>query len=246
MLTRLSDPLIDELHILRQADHLPFQGNAMDLPDRLLDQGHQGLHPHLRLLVAQHSDQFGDRGGRLSAHIAQNDTGPTAHLLVFPQVPHGRHGDLTGIYNRRAGEKLLACLDEFFAIRHAMVLMLDPAGERLYTVATRGYDASGVGSEIPLGQGLIGLGLVLERADIQAGFGMGLDAVLGKPLLKLDCIFMIGEQPKLDNVTLGGGCFSCLDGRYGGSSGRSAFCCHWFCGFFRQRGRRNRHRLRCA
>lgn len=71
---------------------------------------------------------------------------------------------------RRAGERLnqctdfdsllqtaLACLREDFAVPHAMILMLDRAGQRLYTVASHGYAASGVGSEIPLGQGVIGV-----------------------------------------------------------------------------------------
>jgi adenylate cyclase len=44
-----------------------------------------------------------------------------------------------------------------FGIRHAMLLMLDAAGQRLYTVASRGYGRSGAGSEIPLGQGVIGV-----------------------------------------------------------------------------------------
>ena len=38
-----------------------------------------------------------------------------------------------------------------------MVLMLDAAAQRLYTVASRGYAASGVGSEIPFGHGVIGV-----------------------------------------------------------------------------------------
>lgn len=53
-------------------------------------------------------------------------------------------------------ETTLDCLDSEFGVRHAMLLMLDAPGERLYAVATRGYSASGVGSEIPLGQGVIG------------------------------------------------------------------------------------------
>jgi len=38
-----------------------------------------------------------------------------------------------------------------------MVLMLDAPGKRLYTVASRGYPQSGVGSEIALGCGVIGV-----------------------------------------------------------------------------------------
>lgn len=51
----------------------------------------------------------------------------------------------------------LACLQEQFDIHYAMVLMLDPAAGKLYTVASRGYAQSGAGSEIPMGAGLIGV-----------------------------------------------------------------------------------------
>ncbi|HKX37331.1 MAG TPA: GAF domain-containing protein, partial [Burkholderiales bacterium] len=54
-------------------------------------------------------------------------------------------------------ESLLAALETRFDIRHSMVLMLDGAGERLYTVASRGYPSSGVGSEIAIGCGVIGV-----------------------------------------------------------------------------------------
>ncbi|HEX5611150.1 MAG TPA: GAF domain-containing protein [Burkholderiales bacterium] len=54
-------------------------------------------------------------------------------------------------------ENLLSALETRFDIRHSMVLMLDGAGERLYTVASRGYADSGVGSEIALGCGVIGV-----------------------------------------------------------------------------------------
>ena len=55
-----------------------------------------------------------------------------------------------------------------FGIEHALVLMLDRAGGRLYTVASRGYADSGVGSEIPLGRGVIGVA-ARERAPIRIG-----------------------------------------------------------------------------
>lgn len=51
----------------------------------------------------------------------------------------------------------LACLDTEFGISHAMLLMADEAAGRLYTVASRGYEASGVGSEIAFGEGVIGV-----------------------------------------------------------------------------------------
>ncbi len=49
---------------------------------------------------------------------------------------------------------------------HAMILMADAPGERLYTVASRGYPASGVGSEIPFGHGVIGVA-ARERTPIR-------------------------------------------------------------------------------
>ncbi|WP_293187508.1 GAF domain-containing protein [Ottowia sp.] len=71
---------------------------------------------------------------------------------------------------RRGGEQLARShsLDEALAavvraltqdlgVAHAMVLLLDPAQQRLYTVASHGYARSGVGSEIALGQGVIGM-----------------------------------------------------------------------------------------
>ena len=54
-------------------------------------------------------------------------------------------------------DETLAALAEGFGVTHAMVLLVDRPGQRLYTVASRGYPASGVGSEIPRGQGVIGV-----------------------------------------------------------------------------------------
>jgi len=68
---------------------------------------------------------------------------------------------------RLLGETLV-CLDEQFGIRHTMVLMLDEPNARLYTVASRGYEKSGIGSEIPLGQGVIGVA-ARERTPIRIG-----------------------------------------------------------------------------
>ena len=60
-------------------------------------------------------------------------------------------------------------LEAHFDIHHAMVLLLDGAGTRLYTIASRGYEASGVGSEIPLGHGVIGVA-AREGTPIRIGY----------------------------------------------------------------------------
>lgn len=62
----------------------------------------------------------------------------------------------------------LSCLDQYFNIHHTMMLMAGAPGDRLYTVASRGYEASGVGSEIPIGQGVIGVA-ARERTPIRIG-----------------------------------------------------------------------------
>jgi adenylate cyclase len=49
-----------------------------------------------------------------------------------------------------------------------MILMLDEPSAKLYTVASRGYEESGVGSEIPLGHGVIGVA-ARERTPIRIG-----------------------------------------------------------------------------
>ena len=54
-------------------------------------------------------------------------------------------------------DAVLANLETLFDYRHSMVLMHDEAGQCLYTVASRGYSSSGVGSEIALGEGIIGV-----------------------------------------------------------------------------------------
>lgn len=74
------------------------------------------------------------------------------------------HTDLAALL-----DDMLAALDEELDIRHSMLLLLDAGGQRpprLFMVASRGYDASGLGSEIPLGHGVIGVAAA-HRAPIR-------------------------------------------------------------------------------
>ena len=78
---------------------------------------------------------------------------------------------------RRAIERLARCTElagliettldllvQDHGVTHAMLLMFDAAGQRLYTVGSRGYGSSGVGSEIPLDAGVIGVAARLRTA----------------------------------------------------------------------------------
>lgn len=83
-------------------------------------------------------------------------------------TPEPRRGLLGSL--RRGSERLARCanfgelvnaaittMTDTLQIEHAMVLMLDPATHRLYTVGSCGYSESGVGSEIEMGDGVIGV-----------------------------------------------------------------------------------------
>lgn len=63
---------------------------------------------------------------------------------------------------------LLAGLERSLDIRHSMVLLFDPDRLVLYTLASRGYSQSGVGAEIALGDGVIGVA-AQQRVPIRIG-----------------------------------------------------------------------------
>jgi adenylate cyclase len=59
---------------------------------------------------------------------------------------------------------LLAALAEHFGIQHSMVLALDAPGQRFFAIASRGYGSSGVGAEIPVGMGAVGIAAARKQA----------------------------------------------------------------------------------
>lgn len=66
-------------------------------------------------------------------------------------------------------DTLLDSLDRYFDIRNSMLLMADLPAKKLYTLASRGYDRSGIGAEIPFGVGVIGVA-AQERVPIRIMF----------------------------------------------------------------------------
>lgn len=91
---------------------------------------------------------------------------PRANVLGAVRRVSERLARSTGL--DEALNAVLASLGDHLGIGHAMVLMFDAATRRLYTVASCGYATSGVGSEIGLGQGVIGMA-ARERTPVRIG-----------------------------------------------------------------------------
>ncbi len=51
----------------------------------------------------------------------------------------------------------LGGLADLFGYEHSLLLLRDEDGTRLYTIASHGYDTEGIGSEIQVGEGIIGM-----------------------------------------------------------------------------------------
>ncbi len=84
------------------------------------------------------------------------DAGCSPLTLLRPLASRvAAHADLATLL-----DDTLAALEAELGITHSMLLLLDAGGQRaprLFMVASRGYDGSGLGSEIPLGHGVIGV-----------------------------------------------------------------------------------------
>ena len=68
----------------------------------------------------------------------------------------------------------LTALEELFGLRHSMVLLPDESGQRLITIASRGYGESGIGAEAQLGSGLIGTVAATHKLLRVSGLGQEL------------------------------------------------------------------------
>jgi adenylate cyclase len=139
---------------------------------------HSGLRGVFRLMAADVFEVLSVR--HITAHLAPPTTAGQS-TLELPQLDHPpeareelwalqrislRMTEAPELDSLLSG--VLASLAEDFGFLHAQVLLLDETGQRLFTVASRGYDESGVGSEVNLGEGLIGMA-ARDRCILRVG-----------------------------------------------------------------------------
>lgn len=152
----------------------PFSGNAYRLRLRYLyTETSGGLFEKMRAKLAGIASHTGMSGvyKLLGSDIykVESITALSHHHHSFkPQKPAGlprlrqaagRIGQCDELSN--LVDTSLALLASHFGISHSMFLVLDETGQRLFTCASFGYEdsatGSGVGSEIVLGEGVIGV-----------------------------------------------------------------------------------------
>jgi hypothetical protein len=74
------------------------------------------------------------------------------HRLAELSTRFGRCPDLDTLV-----EGALAGVAELFGYDHSLLLLLDEDGTRLFTIASHGYATQGIGSEVRVGEGIIGM-----------------------------------------------------------------------------------------
>ncbi len=93
--------------------------------------------------------------------------GPLAERRARRDATHDtlRLAELTGRLNRCPDldtlvSTVVRSVAEEFGHEHSVMMLLDEEGRRLYTIASHGFDAEGVGSEVVVGEGPIGVAAV--------------------------------------------------------------------------------------
>lgn len=149
------------LHYLRTETQGPlFEGMKAQLAGIA---SHAGMEGVFRLLG---SDLY--EVERIEAVEGDPLPGPPVRAGLLGAVRRGAQQLACCASLEEALNAVMATLTRDLGIHHAMVLMLDDKARRLYTVASSGYATSGVGSEIGLGQGVIGVA-ARERTPVRIG-----------------------------------------------------------------------------
>ena len=108
------------------------------------------VRPSDRRRLADSSGRRRDTSTRSTAELARQ----TAEFQVLQRVSAEINStlDLEEIY-----DIALRTMDELFEFHHAIILLLEPGGETLRVVASRGYENQAIGGRVRVGTGVIGV-----------------------------------------------------------------------------------------
>lgn len=98
-------------------------------------------------------------------------------------------GDLDSLF-----DAALDSLSALFGYDYSFVMVPDKEGKRLYTLASHGYQASGAGSEVWIGEGI--LGIAAERRMVVRTTNMTIDKLLSRAVRS--AVERRGEEEKLE------------------------------------------------
>jgi predicted pyridoxine 5'-phosphate oxidase superfamily flavin-nucleotide-binding protein len=115
-------------------------------------------------------DVFRLRAADIYRVVSIENTVHTAPVPAQGGRGPGRSDPETGIRLAELCARLSRCSDldtlvavtvdglaELLGYDHTMVLLVDEKGQRLYTIASHGYDEEGIGSEVVVGEGTVGM-----------------------------------------------------------------------------------------
>ena len=179
----LLDPLTFDIYALRlRFVRSETSGATFDRMATRIDSiaSHTGMMGIFRLLAAEVFEVLDVH--HLTHHLGPPEPGATEALDLAAEpaeAPPGRREELWVLHRISMrmnqapdlGRLLGAVLDslaEDFGFHHAKVLLVDETGRRLFTIASRGFEESGVGSEVVFGEGLIGT-VARDRRLVRVG-----------------------------------------------------------------------------
>jgi adenylate cyclase len=159
----LYDPqTLDGYRLDLRYDHAETEGPLFDAMARRIDAiaSHTGMRGIFRLLSADVYDvsaiervdgllQPAPPGAPLDEPSVEHKSELAGLQLVSQRIC--RATDLDSLLG-----SVLEALEDAVGFRHAMVLLPDETGKRLFAIASRGYGETGIGAEVALGEGLIG------------------------------------------------------------------------------------------
>lgn len=164
------DPLtLDAYRLALRVVRVETSGSTFDLLACRIDAlaSHLGLGQWFRLRAAYVCEVLeierragfivADGGPELSANAAAQDALAELRGLQLVSDRLARATDLDGLFTAA-----LATLDEAFGFAHGMILVPDD-DQRLVTVASHGYGEEGIGAEVRIGEGLVGVAAQARR-----------------------------------------------------------------------------------